>query len=205
MGVPAPGVAQPEVGTSHDFAVAVPPPDPAFAHSDITGAGVYAPPPDGISATDDGSVSITQILGTGYVSWKLAIFGIMLASVTRWYANATGCFASVRLATFTNVQLIRCGVISPIVRMASASAAAVSQAVAVTGATPVRVAVPRPRFGAIAGRIFDTLVGPPKAAVARSLGNDGGLMMRIGKLLALLYAAFLTVWFWATRLRWNGK
>jgi hypothetical protein len=45
----------------------------------------------------------------------------------------------------------------------------------------------------------------PSAALTHGLGGDGALMMRIAKLLAVVYAGFLIVWFWATRVRWNGR
>jgi hypothetical protein len=45
----------------------------------------------------------------------------------------------------------------------------------------------------------------PSAALSRGLGGDGALMMRIAKLLAVVYAGFLIIWFWATRVRWNGR
>jgi hypothetical protein len=35
--------------------------------------------------------------------------------------------------------------------------------------------------------------------------SDTRLLMQIGMLLGTLYLAFLTVWFWATRLRWNPR
>jgi hypothetical protein len=35
--------------------------------------------------------------------------------------------------------------------------------------------------------------------------DDTRLAMQIGMLLGIVYLAFLTVWFWATRLRWNPR
>jgi hypothetical protein len=45
----------------------------------------------------------------------------------------------------------------------------------------------------------------PGAALDGSLDRNGALTMRIAKILAVVYAAFLIVWFWATRVRWNGR
>ena len=115
---------------------------------------------------------------------------------------------------FTNVQLIRCGFVSPVVRMASASVAAVGQTIGIGGAgTGAGTPTLRPRLGrvhavrALAIRSFRRLLATPKAAVRHTFGGDGdgALMMRIGKLLALAYVGFLAVWVWATRVRWNGK
>ena len=162
-----------------------------------------------MASPDGGSIPIAQILGTGYVTWKLALFTMILASMTRWYGNATGCFSSARLMTFTNFQLIRCGFVSPVVRMATAPVAAVSQAFGAggtgAGAPPLRPRVRRLQGDVFAIRGFRRLLDSPKAAVAHAFGGDGALMMRIGKLLLLVYGAFLAVWFWATRVRWNGR
>jgi hypothetical protein len=35
--------------------------------------------------------------------------------------------------------------------------------------------------------------------------SDTRLLMQLGMLLGTVYLAFLTVWFWATRLRWNPR
>jgi hypothetical protein len=200
---PPPGLSAIEPGAvataPHDVAAALPPPDSSFGDGAI---GAATSQPDAI-ANSGGGIDVTQILGTGYTAWKLAIFAALLTSLTRWYGNATGCFNSARLVTFTNVQLIRCGIVSPIIRMASASAATFTQGVgaaATSTRSPVGAQVRR------ATRTLRHLVSVPKHAVERSLGGgDDGLMIRIGKILGLLYGGFLTVWFWATRLRWNAK
>jgi hypothetical protein len=202
------------VGTHDAAALAVP--EAPLPPGDVAGDGTAfsTPPPETFASTDSGGISLTQVLGTGYVTWKLALFTFVLASLTRWYGNATGCFGSARLMAFTNVQLIRCGFVSPVVRMASASVAAVGQTIGI-GAAGTGAGTPtlRPRLGrvhavrAVAVRSFRRLLATPKAAVRHTFGGDGdgALMMRIGKLLALAYVGFLAVWVWATRVRWNGK
>ena len=45
----------------------------------------------------------------------------------------------------------------------------------------------------------------PRATVTHGLQGDGAVMMKIAKLLLLVYAGFLMIWFWATRVRWNGR
>jgi hypothetical protein len=35
--------------------------------------------------------------------------------------------------------------------------------------------------------------------------RDSRLLAQIGIVLGTIYLAFLTVWFWATRLRWNAR
>jgi hypothetical protein len=152
----------------------------------------------------DGSISITDILGTGYMTWKLALFTAVLASLTRSCGNATS-WLNVRFVTFTNVQLIRCSLVSPIVRMATAPVAALSSGVSAAGPAPsVRIAVRRPA-AFVMRRLHRPLPELPISALKRGLGKGGALIMQIGKLLGLVYAAFLAIWFWATRLRWNGR
>jgi hypothetical protein len=53
--------------------------------------------------------------------------------------------------------------------------------------------------------IAKVLAALPDSALRRGLDSDGTMIMRLAKLLALIYAAFLTIWFWATRVRWNGR
>jgi hypothetical protein len=164
--------------------------------------------PSGIVAAIDAvnpfdGVSITQILGAGYTTWKLTFFAALLAAHARWYGNTTGTFSSVRLVAFTNAQVIRCGVVSPIVRMATAPLTAFSNAVASSGTGSVRITAPR--SVAVLRRSLRVSLDGPSSVVRRGLGNDRAIMMQVGKLLLLAYGAFLAVWFWATRLRWNGR
>ena len=45
----------------------------------------------------------------------------------------------------------------------------------------------------------------PRAALAHGLEGDGAVMMKIAKVLLLVYAGFLMIWFWATRFRWSRR
>jgi hypothetical protein len=198
----------PDVGAfgGHEASLAVPPLDPG----DLAGGTTAPMPPADLFATDGGGISLPQLLGTGYVTWKLAVLGVALASLTHWYGNATGCFRSVRLVAFTNVELIRCGFVSPIVRMTTSSVVAAGQALGLggtgAGVSPVQaIGIGHARSThPIATGSTRTRVAVQRA-VRHTLDGESGLMMRIGKLLALAYAGFLAVWVWATRVRWNGK
>jgi hypothetical protein len=53
--------------------------------------------------------------------------------------------------------------------------------------------------------IANVLAALPDSALRRGLDSDGAMLMRLAKLLALIYAAFLAIWFWATRVRWNSR
>jgi hypothetical protein len=105
--------------------------------------------------------------------------------------------------TFTNVQLIRCGIVSPIMRLATASAGAVSDAMSASGTASTRIRTTK-QFEAVAHNLR-RVADVPTTVVKRALDGDGALMMRLAKLIGLVYAGFLAVWFWATRLRWNGR
>jgi hypothetical protein len=175
-----------------------------WAPVDIGGdpAAVFGPPASTVETSDPGNL-LTQILGTSYMTWKLAIFAAVLASISRACNNATGCLSSVQLVKFTNVQLIRCGIVSPIMRLATASAGAVSNVLPASGTASARIPV-KVRLEA-AGRDLRHVADVPRAVAKRALANDGALMMLLAKLLGFVYAAFLGVWFWATRIRWNGR
>ena len=49
------------------------------------------------------------------------------------------------------------------------------------------------------------LRGAGRAEVDDDEARDTRLMIQLGMLLGTVYLAFLTVWFWATRLRWNPR
>jgi hypothetical protein len=162
--------------------------------------GFFAPPGGTIETPDPGT-TLTEVLGTSYMTWKFALFAAALASIGRLSANATGCFNSVQLVTFTNVQLIRCGIVSPIMRLATASAGAVSEVMSGSGTGSARIRTTK-QIEAV-GHNLRIMADVPRTVVKRALDSDGALMMRLAKLLGLVYAGFLAVWFWGTRLRWR--
>ena len=209
----------PVLGTTLD-----PPPGPVADVAAAMDAGGHSMTPgevdgdsSGIAAVlsainpfDGGSLGSLQLLGTGYITWKIALFSAVLASLVRAYGNATSSF-SLRLVAFTNVQLVRCGVVSPIVRLATAPLTAVSSALpAFSNALParpttsIRAAFTSP-VALVVRRLQRPFPGLANSALSPGLGGDGTLMMRIGKVLGMLYAGFLAIWLWATRVRWNGR
>jgi hypothetical protein len=101
---------------------------------------------------------------------------------------------------FTNVRLVPCFVSASVQQSASAATGIVSKIEA--GGTAVE------SFGAAAfGSIqdgFERTIGRPTAKAGDAL-TDSRLLVQIGMLLGMVYLAFLTVWFWATRLRWNPR
>ena len=61
-----------------------------------------------------------------------------------------------------------------------------------------------PAVGSITGPIRDGFDLIRRGRVDYEQGDTSRLLMQVGMVLGTVYVAFLTVWFWATRLRWNG-
>ena len=108
---------------------------------------------------------------------------------------------------FTNVRLVPCLVGSAVERSAMVGSQAVSRLgsngmTAAQATAGKRVAVP-----AIVGTIIDPIRDGFERAVARPGAEDAErlrdarLLMQLGIVLGTIYLAFLTVWFWATRVR----
>ena len=109
---------------------------------------------------------------------------------------------------FTNVRLVPCLVGSAVERTAMVGSQAVSR-LGSNGTTRGTNATARKRAAvpAIVGTIvdpirdgFESVVARPRAEDAEGL-RDARLLMQIGIVLGTIYLAFLTVWFWATRVR----
>ena len=178
--------------------------------TDPADAGWIASMVHALSPIQNGSLSVTHLLATGCAAWRMAVFAAIAAGLTRWYGGPSGLFTSVRLVTFTNVRLIRCSLDPRGVRMATAHAAHpfATRAPSGGGSSPTTRTRPRDALRGVLGIVrllqrplHDFSATPPGV----SLGGDGTLMLRIGELLAATYAGFLAIWFWATRVRWNGR
>jgi hypothetical protein len=128
--------------------------------------------------------------------------------------------------TFTNIRLLPCFVNASIQH---SGATAISSGPPISSG-PAISSVPRvgrraadlipsrviPAAGSALGHIregFDDVLReglPDRANVSRGLSPaeyDSGrdrLLMQVGVALGTVYLVFLTLWFWATRLRWNG-
>jgi hypothetical protein len=107
---------------------------------------------------------------------------------------------------FTNVRLVPCLVGSAVERTAIVGTQAVSGFGSGDGGSKAtgrkRTAVPE-----VVGTIVDPIRDGFEKAVARNGDEDAEglrdarLLMQIGIVLGTVYLAFLTVWFWATRMR----
>ena len=108
---------------------------------------------------------------------------------------------------FTNVRLIPCIVADTVHRMVPAVTGATGGTSAATGSS--KPTTERSRAGS--GLIDDIREGFDRGA-RRVVPDDDGdglrdsrLLTQLGIVLGLVYVAFLTVWFWATRMRWNPR
>ena len=107
---------------------------------------------------------------------------------------------------FTNVRLLPCVAGSTLERTSVAAVEAVSK-LGSSGSASIR-SVPR-----VAGAVLDPFRdGFERAVRGPVLGEedseslrDGRLMAQIGIVLGTIYMAFLTIWFWATRVRWSAR
>jgi hypothetical protein len=198
----------------------------------ITDAVVPVPVPDIVMPTD-GEQAVEVVVSPFDVDMQGTLFGPPEAgttsSVERVYdalfgveleviqaVGATGLIAAGALTIargassvgssvmFTNVRLLPCFIGSTIQQSgATAISSGTRLGARVTDLAPSRLLPPT---GSIVGSFRDGL--------DRALGDgplvdgyeDGRerLMAQIGVVLGTIYLAFLTVWFWATRVRWNG-
>ena len=117
-------------------------------------------------------------------------------------AIARGAVSPTASIMFTNVRLLPGFVNVTIQRSGAAAIASVPRAAPHT----VVDVIPRRILPAT-----DSVVGPIRDGFDRIVNRtsdyengDGRLLAQVGVVLGTLYLAFLTLWFWATRLRWNG-
>ena len=120
---------------------------------------------------------------------------------------------------FTNIRLLPGFVNATIERSESTAIALVSRFGTAADARGIladasvigRDGIPKPAVPSL-----DSILGPTREGFDRSVGRvvpddegdglrDSRLRAQLGIVLGLVYLAFLTVWFWATRLRWNRR
>jgi hypothetical protein len=173
---------------------------------------------DLLGAAEDVGTALASGPALGFGVDDVVLPGLIAGSlaVASWgvFTIRSGAVANARMA-FPNVRLIPCvaalaveqtvgAIVAPAAALVGGGAGSVGDGVtapagrrAPAGATAVREGFVRIKEVAEAGG-----TGLRNALNER---DEQALMMRIGMLLGLVYVAFLTVWFWATRLRWNGN
>jgi hypothetical protein len=184
----------------------------AAASSALAGVGE-----DVLGAAQDVGTALASGPAFGFGVDDVALPGLIAGSlaVASWgvFTVRSGVATNARLA-FPNVRLIPCvaalAVEQTVGAIVAPAAALVGGGGSVGEGLPARAGHHAPT-GATAVR--EGFVRVKEAAAAGGSGvrsalnevDERTLMMRIGMLLGLAYVAFLTVWFWATRLRWNGN
>ncbi len=148
---------------------------------------------------DDVLDGVDVAAGVLPVAAAVGLTAVTAASIAR------GVLTPSAAVMFTNVRLLPCVVGSTIERTSMAAAEAMSGlgshggggSSERAGSGIVREIVDPLREG------FDRAVARPSAE-AEDL-KDGRLLVQIGVVLGVIYLAFLTAWFWATRLRWSAR
>jgi hypothetical protein len=117
---------------------------------------------------------------------------------------------------FTNIRLLP-GFVNATIERSEATAmalvprfgtAADARGILADASVIVRDGIPKP-----ATPSWESILGPTREGFDRvrrgaspvDTLRDGRLLVQVGVVLGAIYLALLTVWFWATRLRWNGR
>jgi vacuolar-type H+-ATPase subunit H len=120
---------------------------------------------------------------------------------------------------FTNIRLLP-GFVNATIERSEATAmalvprfgtAADARGILADASAIVRDGIPKPAVPSV-----DSILGPTREGFDRGVGRvvpddegdglrDSRLRAQLGIVLGLVYLAFLTVWFWATRVRWNPR
>ncbi|MFL6031138.1 MAG: hypothetical protein ACJ74D_14055, partial [Gaiellaceae bacterium] len=198
------------VASSNDVAhaIALPPIAPLPTEvivmpSGDTIAGVAsAAPADGTIASASVPGPILSLPGI-HEAELLPILGMGAAALSAAVIVRSVCSPSASLL-FTNVRLLPCYVNATVQQTTATASSALSSV----------------HSDGLAGRRRDGHHEPLLGAIKEGFGRavrqieprhdgdgapDARLMAQIGIVLGTVYLAFLTVWFWATRLRWNPR
>jgi hypothetical protein len=204
------------------------PASPAFGGAEVVQPPFVAPPPAESAAAappGGGGESALDVIAAAATdpSVLAAATGVAVLVGAGLAGSRLGCAAEARLL-FTNVRLLPCmvrtGVGNHLPTLTSAlpgsgpagPAAVLQPAVAAQGAVAGASAVNDPPPGAIehsgarTGALgafrdgFEDAIQGGRREIGDTLG-DSRLMLQLGMTLGFVYAAFLSVWFWATRLR----
>ena len=191
----------------------------SFGTVDVDAVGVAASSVDGTSSLTD---VMTQLAPDARLVASAA--ALALASEAIVGARLLGSHGDARMA-FTNVRLVPCLVRSSIAQQVTAFTGsrvpATSMAGAGGGGGSVTTGDVGERSGSDRGGragvrgVVETITNPLREgfdqATRKATGeatdgfSDTRLMVQIGMALGVVYVAFLSVWFWATRVRWSSR
>jgi hypothetical protein len=133
----------------------------------------------------------------------MALTGLALSPQGTGGLFVDACRANAQLV-FTNIRVLPCLIDETVRRYATTATAVVNGSTGAAGGGTVTEA--KRIVGGSFGEFRDGFT-----RVARSLpeelneSRDGRILAQVGAALGFVYLGFLTVWFWATRLRWNPR
>jgi hypothetical protein len=176
---------------------------------------------DALSPTDSALAAIAEAAPDVRVLVSAAVLAMAAAAMVGPRASGSGADVSM---VFTNVRLLPCVVKESLARhvemLTAASGANGSGAVAISrsaellGSSSGTRGASAEGTSSTAGRVRDALetaLGSFRDGFEQAIGDerddvgeafrDSRLMMQIGMLLGFVYLGFLSVWFWATRVR----
>jgi hypothetical protein len=184
---------------------------------DITGTepGLAPVAPTGTSPSD---VFLDTLLGQDpTVVQTAAVTGLAAVSAATIVRGLESPTTSI---LFTNIRLIP-GFVNATIERSEATAIALvprfgtvdARGILADASVIVRDGIPKPAVPSL-----DSILGPTREGFDRGArrvlpvedGNDDGLrdsrlLAQLGIVFGMIYVAFLTVWFWAIRLRWNRR
>jgi hypothetical protein len=152
-----------------------------------------------------GGIVDDLLAGTDAAADLLPIAAAVGVATVTVVSIARGVLTPSAAVMFTNVRLLPCVVDAAVERTGVAASDAVSRlgSAAATASRRAEAGI----VGAVVEPIregFDQAVSRPVSKSGEGL-RDGRLLAQIGIVLGTIYVAFLTLWFWATRLRWNAR
>jgi hypothetical protein len=158
-----------------------------------------AAPPDavislGAAPPDPFRIGLSEILP---VVGSAGVAALGTAAVVRVICSPGG-----PIVFFQNVRLVPCYV-GATVQQSTATASSVANRLSGSGRT-VKSGTGGSAIGSIRDG-FQRAVRPPSSRIDGDGSVDSRLLAQIGIVLGTVYLAFLTLWFWATRLRWNPR
>ena len=149
-------------------------------------------------------IVLDDLLVGGMASYLPVAAAVGVATLTA-ASIARGVCSPGAAVMFTQVRLVPCVVGSAIERSVMAGTEVVSRR------GPGKGSATRRSAPAIVGSIADPIRDGFERVARRPVSEDvdglrdARLLMQIGIVLGTIYMAFLTVWFWATRVRWNPR
>jgi len=194
-----------------DLAPAIPSHLPEHVASGPLGLTDVSPP---VSSGDGGLLDGLPFHGPGMIPGGDEVLmataaAITVASVAIAVRPSTVATAEFFLANARQIPAVCGGVREGVNRQISAAAAGSTHLVELAAQAPDRAAAALDDASKAIRENFHR--GFEGGVLGRDTGGTGDgerdirFLMQIGMLLGAVYVAFLTVWFWATRLRWNPR